>query len=150
MLRVIAALAAVVGLITGLGTVVGWIASDSFDDAIKAAALGAGIAYGALTVGVFLWDAGPGRGAEGRLFNAFYGLLGLVLLAYAIIKWYEPALYGLAIVGVGFAIAAAVALGLERYKQHKRSRKRCPDCIELVKVEARVCRYCGYRFPVNH
>jgi uncharacterized protein UPF0547 len=25
-------------------------------------------------------------------------------------------------------------------------RKRCPDCAERIKVDARVCRHCGYRF----
>lgn len=24
--------------------------------------------------------------------------------------------------------------------------KQCPDCAEIVKAEARVCRFCGYRF----
>jgi hypothetical protein len=30
----------------------------------------------------------------------------------------------------------------------RESRKRCPDCAELVRNEAAVCRFCGHRFAV--
>jgi len=27
--------------------------------------------------------------------------------------------------------------------------KKCPDCAEFVRMEARVCKHCGYRFDVE-
>jgi hypothetical protein len=49
-------------------------------------------------------------------------------------------------------IALIVWLALRRTKVNDPSsvspatRKKCPDCAELVLVEARVCKHCGYRF----
>ena len=31
----------------------------------------------------------------------------------------------------------------------RKDRKTCPDCAEMVRAEAKVCRFCGYRFSVE-
>ena len=29
------------------------------------------------------------------------------------------------------------------------AQKKCPDCAEFVRLEARVCKHCGYRFDIG-
>jgi hypothetical protein len=54
--KLVAALGVAVGLITGLGTLVGWAASADFGAAIRVAGLAAGIAYIGLACVAATWD----------------------------------------------------------------------------------------------
>jgi hypothetical protein len=56
---------------------------------------------------------------------------------------------GLLVLSTVVFAAVAGPLALDLYKADKASRKQCPDCCEWVKAEARVCRYCGYRWQVT-
>ena len=51
-------------------------------------------------------------------------------------------------------VACVVAVVLARKKKERNqpdsAHKKCPDCAEVVLVDANVCRHCGYRFNTEH
>jgi len=72
------------------------------------------------------------------MFIGLWLLFGLIGLAIGIKKGYHP----------GVAILAGLILGIYSPLMLFLSRKtkKCSECAEYVKIDARVCRYCGYKF----
>jgi Uncharacterised protein family UPF0547 len=145
----------VVGLLTGIGTVVGWIASDSFEDTALTGLRVAGIAYIVLSYPAIAVPLVLGLRKSGLLIGGVR-VLGAVLctammslVLYFAVQWEDDdreffIVFG--VIGLLVAIVLAGIWSVQTERAYKRSRMECPDCAETVKSKARVCRYCGYRF----
>jgi peptidoglycan/LPS O-acetylase OafA/YrhL len=145
--RVIAGLGLVVGLLTGLGTIVGWLASESFDDTVASAAAYAGVAYIALGSVAGALSVLEETSWRRRLSNGLPALVAVVALFFGVVlPWDEAWLRGCAALGLLTAVIVGGFALRDRRAAVRASKKRCPDCAETVKVEAHICRHCGYRF----
>lgn len=145
--RVIAGLGAVIGLLTGLGTIVGWLASESFVDALATAAACAGVAYIALGCVALAVNVREQNTVARRLWAALIAVVATIgLFLGVVLPWDEAYLWGCAALGLLTAAVLGLVAMRERQKRIRASWKVCPDCAESVKVAANVCRYCGYRF----
>lgn len=153
MLKTVGALGALVGLLTGVGTIIGWIASDSFLHAAFDALRWAGVLFIGPAVGAGFYSA-YGRESPRRSRRFASGFVAILMSGALLYTGITSAAAGEGSWGL-FALGCfAVSTGLlflrawvvQQRTEYKTSHKECPDCAETVKVKARVCRYCGYRF----
>lgn len=147
-LRLARELAAVIGFVTavvafGKLLLSGW-------SSLESVLLWLGWAYVALLsvfgLAALVW---PGQTVKARLQALAAVVFGTGLMWSAAVNDERGTLYVIGAVGLSVGIVAAAAYYLQMRQLAAKSVKTCPDCAEQVKVAAKVCRYCRYRFPVE-
>jgi protein-S-isoprenylcysteine O-methyltransferase Ste14 len=135
---------AVLTLVTSTGAIVGWIdSSQSLQTTAATAAQAAGVALlGYLLLTFLLFGPATWWPWERIVFlSGLFLIIGAIYLL--VLPWRETPLQWIGIA----AIAGSVVLVLSFWKESYEDRhKTCPDCAEIVKRQANVCRHCGYRF----
>jgi hypothetical protein len=145
--------------LTGLGTVIGWIASDSFLDTAFTAVRWAGaftLTFGIAAMCIALIPLSRTDGLTAFLrWGMWLGVIPVLLLfIVGHVFWIfgdefdeEPKwFFGWGCAGILYGLLFLVTWAAEQGMAYSDARTQCLDCAETIKSKARVCPHCGYRF----
>ena len=144
-----------VGLVASLVTLIAGIAFQDVLVALYAAGVAFTVLFALLlVVGVFVeWKEKGSRGLRERMWNALVALVWIAVIVGSIAsgdlsaKAAKDSFTGVHLVGVIGLLFTAGLFGYIWVVNRREGNKQCPDCISTVPSEARICRYCGFRFP---
>ena len=148
--RALSHVATVIGLLTGVGTIVGWAASQDLAETADTVLPIAGAAFIAIALGIAAREViREFRGGDTVEVLLSYGVL--LLLSLALLTAPRQGIVDVLLKPMGFVALAFAAIQAPRYVLHRirmyrLSRRECPDCKEVIRADANVCHYCGYRF----
>jgi hypothetical protein len=147
LVKLVGAAGAVVGLITGVGTIIGWMAVSASLAEVAAICLPVAGAGWVLGIGATMAHRTPGT-----LLRKTMWFLGVVVL-FPVVAVGASSQQSLVVVLTFWGLMSLVVAVIyspfvvtREIKRAKASTQVCPDCAERIKAQARVCRFCGYRF----
>jgi hypothetical protein len=141
-------LGALVGFVTTCGTLAKWASSGSIQHAFIATLPIVGL-VGMVVFSQLLRQVYVSVGEPAIIsfwYTAWLIRAGTILLA---ITWIADGSLAPTLIGAAFVLSLPwmfVTYGKATAAAARATRKICEDCAETVKADARVCRYCGWRF----
>jgi hypothetical protein len=153
--------ATAIGVITGAATILGWLLSTASPAAVAGRAVGyLGMGYCVVfAVLGFVSAVLPKRGlraleSEGlakttlraRALYLGSGCFFAAMLALIGTNPLDGTWITIGTISLLLAVYATLLIRRNAVTKRKAEFVDCPDCLESVRKDARVCRYCGYRF----
>jgi hypothetical protein len=161
-LRGVAALGTVVGLLTGVGTIVGWVTTASFVEALDDVVPFAGRSYAMASILLIAADPWVPQTLQpewwprlaprdhawqrGRPFKCWWTMTALLAAVFVALQPQGVLFTAFGFIALALGVLAALKQAARAHLRRRAAHKPCPDCAEQVNADARVCPYCKWRF----